>query len=132
MRDKIMPLKLRPLPAARCRSLKFNELPRITHSGEHTGDRMPGRSLRVVDGLSAELQYLDGDDMRKAPLTMRKANSPKLLRASSILFSQAFKTDRASTFEIACDMGLRVILSKRHDSRQRETLASKATVKIGR
>jgi bifunctional non-homologous end joining protein LigD len=85
-----------------------------------------------------DLLYLNGYDLRGAPLVERKALLQSLLKDSGILFSESFETDGATIFKSACKMGLEGIVSKRRDSRyqsgrtnnwvkvtcqQRETLA---------
>jgi bifunctional non-homologous end joining protein LigD len=53
-----------------------------------------------------DLMYLDGHDMRKAPLVTRKA-ALALVRGSNILMSQSFEAGGAHMFETACAMGWR-------------------------
>lgn len=64
-----------------------------------------------------DLLYLNGYDMRKAPLETRKAELAKLLKGSDILLSQSFEIDGAHMLKTACAMGLEGVVSKRRDSR---------------
>jgi bifunctional non-homologous end joining protein LigD len=64
-----------------------------------------------------DLLYLNGHDMRKAPLVTRKAALAALLKGSDILISQSFETDGAHMFQTACAMGLEGVVSKRKASR---------------
>jgi bifunctional non-homologous end joining protein LigD len=64
-----------------------------------------------------DLLYLNGYDMRKAPLATRKAELSVLLKNSDILLSQSFETDGQHMFKTACEMGLEGVVSKRSDSR---------------
>jgi bifunctional non-homologous end joining protein LigD len=61
--------------------------------------------------------YLNGHDMRKAPLVVRKAALAALLKGSNILMSQSFETDGVHMFQTACAMGLEGVVSKRKASR---------------
>jgi bifunctional non-homologous end joining protein LigD len=63
-----------------------------------------------------DLLFLNGYDMRKAPLEIRKAELENLLKGSGILFSQSFAIDGAEMFDAACGMGLEGIVSKRSGS----------------
>src|ERR1035437_88642 len=64
-----------------------------------------------------DLLYLNGYDLRSAPLVERKALLRALLKDTGILFSESFETDGAAMFKSACKMGLEGIVSKRRDSR---------------
>lgn len=64
-----------------------------------------------------DLLYLNGYDMRKAPLETRKSELAKLLKGSDILLSQSFEIDGAHMLKTACAMGLEGVVSKRRDSR---------------
>jgi bifunctional non-homologous end joining protein LigD len=58
-----------------------------------------------------DLIYLNGFDLRKAPLFERKALLRKLIAKTDILFSESFETDGAAMFKHACKMGLEGIVS---------------------
>jgi bifunctional non-homologous end joining protein LigD len=64
-----------------------------------------------------DLLYLNGYDMRKAPLSVRKSTLAALLKGSDILFSQSFETDGAHMFKNVCEMGIEGVVSKLKDSR---------------
>jgi bifunctional non-homologous end joining protein LigD len=64
-----------------------------------------------------DLLYLNGYDMRKAPLVTRKAELAALLKGSNILLSQSFEANGEHMFKTACQMGLEGVVSKRRDSR---------------
>jgi len=76
-----------------------------------------GRPSDQLVMYAFDLLYLNGYDMRKAPLTTRKAELAKLLKGSEILLSQSFDTDGAHMFDTACGMGLEGVVSKLADSR---------------
>jgi bifunctional non-homologous end joining protein LigD len=64
-----------------------------------------------------DLLYLNGYDLRRAPLIQRKAVLPDLVRGSDILFSDGFEIDGAEMFKSACNMGLEGVVSKVRDAR---------------
>jgi bifunctional non-homologous end joining protein LigD len=64
-----------------------------------------------------DLLYLNGYDLRKAPLVTRKSELSTLLKGSNILLSQSFDLDGAHMLKTACEMGLEGVVSKRRDSR---------------
>jgi bifunctional non-homologous end joining protein LigD len=53
-----------------------------------------------------DLLYLNGFDLRRAPLFERKALLRKLIAKTDILFSESFEIDGAAMFKQACKMGL--------------------------
>jgi bifunctional non-homologous end joining protein LigD len=61
--------------------------------------------------------YLNGFDLRKAPLFERKALLRKLVAMTDILFSESFDTGGPAIFKQACKMGLEGVVSKVRDSR---------------
>ena len=95
-----------------------------------------GKSGKLVL-YAFDLLYLNGFDLRKAPLFERKALLRKMIDKTDILFSESFQTDGAAMFKQACKIGLEGVVSKVRDSpynsgrgnnwvkvtcRQRETL----------
>jgi bifunctional non-homologous end joining protein LigD len=99
-------------------------------------NELRGRSNKPVL-YAFDLLYLNGFDLRKAPLFERKALLQKLIDKTDILFSESFETDGVAMFKQACKMGLEGVVSKVRDScynsgrgkdwikvtcRQRETL----------
>ena len=65
-----------------------------------------------------DLLMLDGDDMRRQPLSERKAALAKLLRRAKpgIRYSEHLEGDGTAIFGEACRMGLEGIVSKRLNS----------------
>jgi bifunctional non-homologous end joining protein LigD len=64
-----------------------------------------------------DLLYLNGYDMRKAPLYERKAALRAVIAKSDILLSESFETDGAAMLKSACEMGLEGVVSKVRDAR---------------
>jgi bifunctional non-homologous end joining protein LigD len=58
-----------------------------------------------------------GLDLRKQPLTERKAQLKKLIANTAIQFSESFEIDGAAMFKHACGIGLEGVVSKVRDSR---------------
>ena len=65
-----------------------------------------------------DLLLLDGADIRRAPLTERKARLAKLLRKAKpgIRLSEHIEADGAVVFDHACKLRLEGIVSKRADA----------------
>jgi bifunctional non-homologous end joining protein LigD len=83
----------------------FNAL----HFGKHNDEAQ----LYAFDILA-----LDGDDLRRLPLSMRKANLPRLLacRSDGIFLSDFGQGEIGpDLFRAACGMGLEGLVSKRRD-----------------
>jgi bifunctional non-homologous end joining protein LigD len=76
-----------------------------------------GRPSDKLVMYAFDLLYLNGCDMRKAPLTTRKAELATLIKGSAIILSQSFESDGAHMLKTACEMGLEGVVSKRRDSR---------------
>ena len=79
------------------------------HSGRHNDEVQ----LYVFDCLA-----LDGDDLRKLPLSMRKTNLERLLaHRPEGIFVNPFERDEIGPdlFRAACRMGLEGLVSKRRD-----------------
>jgi bifunctional non-homologous end joining protein LigD len=79
-------------------------------------NELRGKSNKLVL-YAFDLLYLNGFDLRKAPLFERKVLLRKLIANTDILFSESFETDGAAMFKHACKMGLEGIVSKVRDSR---------------
>ena len=75
-------------------------------------NELRGKSNKLVL-YAFDLLYLNGFDLRKAPLLERKALLRKLIAKTDILFSESFETDGAAMFKHACKMGLEGIASMR-------------------
>lgn len=100
-------------------------------------NELKGKSKKIVL-VAFDLLYLDGYDLRKLPLTERKAHLKNLVEGTDIQFSESFELDGKEMFAHACKVGLEGVVSKVRDSRyssgrgkdwvkitcvQRETLA---------
>jgi bifunctional non-homologous end joining protein LigD len=61
---------------------------------------------------------LDGDDLRREPLVVRKATLASMLAKAGpgIRFNEHIEADGPTVFAHACKMGLEGIVSKRRDS----------------
>jgi bifunctional non-homologous end joining protein LigD len=64
-----------------------------------------------------DLLYLNGYDLRSAPLVRRKALLRDLIKGTDILLSDSFEIDGAEMFRSACNMGLEGVVSKARDAR---------------
>ena len=64
-----------------------------------------------------DLIYLNGYDLRRAPLLQRKASLRDLVRGSDILLSESFEIDGAEMFKSACSMGLEGVVAKVSNTR---------------
>src|SRR5882757_8606334 len=98
-------------------------------------NELKGRSKKIVM-VAFDLLYLNGYDLRKLPLTERKAMLKKLIAKTAIQFSESFEVDGREMYLHACKTGLEGVVSKLRDShyisgrgnwtkvtcRQRETL----------
>jgi bifunctional non-homologous end joining protein LigD len=79
-------------------------------------NELKGRSSRIVM-IAFDLLYLNGYDLRKLPLTERKALLKKLVDGTEIQFSESFQIDGGEMFKHACKTGLEGVVSKVRDSR---------------
>jgi bifunctional non-homologous end joining protein LigD len=75
-----------------------------------------GKSDKIVM-VAFDLLYLNGYDLRKLPLTERKALLKKLIAKTAIQFSESFDVDGREMFAHACSIGLEGVVSKVRDSR---------------
>jgi bifunctional non-homologous end joining protein LigD len=88
--------------------------------------------------VAFDLLYVNGYDLRKLPLSERKALLQKIIAKTDIQFSESFEIDGREMYKHACKTGLEGVVSKVRDSRyvsgrvndwvkktcaQRETLA---------
>ncbi len=78
-------------------------------------NELKGKSTRIVM-VAFDLLYLNGQDLRKLPLTERKAHLKKLIAKTSIQFSDSFEGDGSEIFAHACKIGLEGVVSKVADS----------------
>jgi bifunctional non-homologous end joining protein LigD len=63
------------------------------------------------------LLYLNGYDLRREPLIVRKSALRGLIKNSDIRFSESFETSGDEMLRAACAMGLEGVVSKIRDSR---------------
>src|SRR5712664_2192917 len=100
-------------------------------------NELKGRSKKIVM-VAFDLLYFNGYDLRKLPLSERKALLQKIIAKTDIQFSESFEIDGREMYKHACKTGLEGVVSKVRDSRyvsgrvngwvkktcaQRETLA---------
>jgi len=78
-------------------------------------NELKGRSTKIVM-VAFDLLYLNGYDLRKLPLTERKALLKKLIDKSDIQFSESFDVDGGEMFKHACKTGLEGVVSKVRNS----------------
>ena len=79
-------------------------------------DLIRGHGSKASAVLCAfDLLELDGRDLRRQPIEIRKAALAKLLKGShlSIVLNEHFKKDGASVYRAACQLGCEGIVSKR-------------------
>jgi bifunctional non-homologous end joining protein LigD len=74
-------------------------------------NELKGRSKKIVM-VAFDLLYLNGQDLRKLPLTVRKAALKKLLDRTDIQFSDSFVIDGPTIYRSACAIGYEGIVSK--------------------
>ena len=74
-------------------------------------NELKGRSKKIVM-VAFDLLYLNGQDLRKLPLTVRKAALKKLLDGADIQFSDSFVIDGPTIYRSACEIGYEGIVSK--------------------
>jgi bifunctional non-homologous end joining protein LigD len=79
-------------------------------------NEMRGKSNKLVL-YAFDLLYLNGFDMRKAPLTERKAALRDVIAKSDILLSESFEIDGATMLKQACKMAFEGVVSKVRDGR---------------
>ncbi|MDW3683003.1 DNA ligase D [Cupriavidus sp. CV2] len=66
-----------------------------------------------------DIPYWDGQDLRKVPLSARRARLEQLLEDATgerLRFSQHFDAPPAQVFKAACELGLEGLMFKRHDA----------------
>lgn len=79
-------------------------------------NELKGRSTKIVL-VAFDLLYLNGYDLRKLPLSERKAHLKKLIAKTDVQFSESFEIDGREMFKHACSIGLEGVVSKVRDSR---------------
>jgi bifunctional non-homologous end joining protein LigD len=78
-------------------------------------NELKGKSSAIVL-VVFDLLYLNGRDLRKLPLTERKANLKKIIDGTDIQFSESFEIDGKEMYAHACRVGLERVVSKVRDS----------------
>ena len=79
-------------------------------------NELKGRSTKIVM-VAFDLLYLNGYDLRKLPLSERKARLKKLIAETDIQYSESFEVDGKEIYKHACKTGLEGVVSKVRDSR---------------
>lgn len=85
--------------------------------GDHAVPRH-GCSWRTRDACAFDVLAIDGDDLRRLPLSMRKANLQRLLaRRPDGIFISEFEQGEIGPdlFREACEFGLEDLVSKHRD-----------------
>jgi bifunctional non-homologous end joining protein LigD len=78
-------------------------------------NELKGRSKKIVM-VAFDLLYLNGYDLRKLPLSERKALLQKTIAKTDIQFSERFEIDGREMYKHACKTGLEGVVSKVRDS----------------
>lgn len=82
----------------------------------------PGKKVSNAQFMAFDLLYLDGHDLTKTELRVRRHLLEELISGrpeSAIRFSESFDATGAELFQAACDHGLEGIIAKRIDSTYR-------------
>ncbi|MGY4435091.1 bifunctional non-homologous end joining protein LigD [Bradyrhizobium sp. F1.13.1] len=79
-------------------------------------NELKGRSTKIVL-VAFDLLYLNGRDLRAAPLLERKRQLRKIIEGTDIQFSESFEIDGQEMFKHACRTGLEGVVSKVRDGR---------------
>ena len=78
-------------------------------------NELKGRSTRIVL-VVFDLLYLNGHDLRKLPLSARKAELKQIIDGTPVQFSESFEIDGQEMYQHACKLGLEGVVSKVRDS----------------
>ena len=111
-------------PPARTRAVPLGKRARPLSSqatADGAGARAKVRANDSVFLFAFDLIELNGDDLRRDPLEVRKATLASILAKASpgIRFNEHIESDGETVFAHACKMGLEGIVSKRKDSAYR-------------
>src|SRR5712675_1564137 len=79
-------------------------------------NELKGRSKKIVM-VAFDLLYVNGYDLRKLPLSERKALLKKIIDKTDVQFSESFEVDGGEMYRHACSVGLEGVVSKVRDSR---------------
>jgi len=72
------------------------------------------RGAAIAHLVAFDVLHLDGEDKRKLPLEIRRAELESLVAGiDGIMFSEAIEAEGAIVFAKACELGLEGIVSKR-------------------
>jgi bifunctional non-homologous end joining protein LigD len=84
-----------------------------SHPAQHVGATLTCPSRRA-----SSRSVVNGDDLRREPLDVRKATLPSVLAkaAPGLRLNEHIEADGPTVFAHACKMGLEGIVSKRKDS----------------
>lgn len=74
-------------------------------------NELKGDSTRIVM-VAFDLLYVNGHDLRKVPLTERKARLKKLIAKTDIQYSESFEIDGREMLAHCCKLGLEGVVSK--------------------
>lgn len=72
---------------------------------------LKGDSTKIVM-VAFDLLYMNGHDLRKLPLSERKARLKKLIAKTNIQFSESFQVDGGEMLAHCCKLGLEGVVSK--------------------
>ncbi|TYL86644.1 DNA ligase [Bradyrhizobium rifense] len=78
-------------------------------------NELRGTSTKIVL-VTFDLLYLNGRDLRKLPLSQRKAELKKIIAGTDVQFSESFEIDGQEMFVHACKIGLEGVVSRVRDS----------------
>jgi bifunctional non-homologous end joining protein LigD len=78
-------------------------------------NELKGSSRKIVM-VAFDLIYLNGRDLRKLPLSERKAELRKIVAGTDVQFSESFEIDGQAMFAHACKVGLEGVVSNVRDS----------------
>jgi ATP-dependent DNA ligase len=79
-------------------------------------NELRGKSTKIVM-VAFDLLYLNGYDLRKLPLIVRKTHLKRLIEKTAIQFSDHFDVDGPEIFTQASKIGLEGVVSKVRDSK---------------
>src|SRR3954463_12165340 len=74
-------------------------------------NELKGKSTKIVM-VAFDLLYPNDYDLRKLPLTERKALLKKLIAKTTIQYSESFEVDGPEMFKHACGVGMEGVVSK--------------------
>jgi ATP dependent DNA ligase domain len=89
----------------------------VAHLRSHPAQHV-GATLTCPSRRASSRSVVNGDDLRREPLDVRKATLPSVLAkaAPGLRLNEHIEADGPTVFAHACKMGLEGIVSKRKDS----------------